>query len=26
VLQTGAQAGMQTFAQSEQARRQQGLI
>lgn len=26
VLQTGAQAGMQTFAQSEQARRQQGVI
>ncbi|PJZ03700.1 type IV pili twitching motility protein PilT [Pantoea rodasii] len=26
VLQTGAQAGMQTFAQSEQARRQAGLI
>ncbi|MDI9221153.1 type IV pilus twitching motility protein PilT [Pantoea sp. EA-12] len=26
VLQTGAQSGMQTFAQSEQARRQAGLI
>ena len=26
VLQTGAQAGMQTFAQSEQARREAGLI
>ena len=26
VLQTGAQAGMQTFAQSEQARQQAGLI